>query len=415
LQGVAVHHAGLLPAHKKLVEELFSKKLVKTVFATSTLSAGINMPAKTVVITSVDRPTRNQFGGIDYVPLTANEFHQMSGRAGRRGIDTIGNVVLYKLTNKDSHIAKDLILKAPDKAKSSFSPSYSFLPAYYQRCEDDSLLDYFQRNTLKVYQAENKHKTLVNLKEDFEKYRQALVELNFLEPTEKGYRPTLKGQMLTKAHGYNQLAIVDVIFSGFLEQLNPIELASFAAAMTSEKQDRNNKDKDEMIFAQNLMEMCKKSDDTVPLIDSLMLAFESDDRKNEVEKEHKIKNYSDYKTGIFEAWLAYNWAYKNSENPEKSTNNFKMLGREFVGKKAKGKALSLSSARRFEDGNIYRILAQSTDVLKQIINISEFAIENEYPNKKYYENLIQTATKAVELIKHPPMYDASAVGNNENN
>ncbi len=86
--GVAPHHAGMVPAFKETVEEAFTLGLVKVVFATETLAVGINMPARTVVI---DRLTR--FTGERHVPLKPSDFTQLTGRAGRRGIDPIGHAV----------------------------------------------------------------------------------------------------------------------------------------------------------------------------------------------------------------------------------------------------------------------------------------------------------------------------------
>ncbi|MCW2717249.1 DEAD/DEAH box helicase, partial [Pseudonocardia sp.] len=81
-RGVAAHHAGLLPAFKEVVEELFQKKLVRVVFATETLALGINMPARTVVLESLEK-----FNGEGRVPMTPGEYTLLTGRAGRRGID----------------------------------------------------------------------------------------------------------------------------------------------------------------------------------------------------------------------------------------------------------------------------------------------------------------------------------------
>ena len=86
--GVAPHHAGLVPAFKELVEEAFTEGLVKVVFATETLAVGINMPARTVVIDKLTRYT-----GERHVPLKPSDFTQLTGRAGRRGIDTLGHAV----------------------------------------------------------------------------------------------------------------------------------------------------------------------------------------------------------------------------------------------------------------------------------------------------------------------------------
>ena len=86
--GVAPHHAGLVPAFKEMVEEAFTAGLIKVVFATETLAVGINMPARTVIIDKLTRYT-----GERHVPLKPSDFTQLTGRAGRRGIDTIGHAV----------------------------------------------------------------------------------------------------------------------------------------------------------------------------------------------------------------------------------------------------------------------------------------------------------------------------------
>jgi len=86
--GVAPHHAGLVPAFKEMVEEAFTAGLIKVVFATETLAVGINMPARTVVIDKLTRYT-----GERHVPLKPSDFTQLTGRAGRRGIDTVGHAV----------------------------------------------------------------------------------------------------------------------------------------------------------------------------------------------------------------------------------------------------------------------------------------------------------------------------------
>ena len=88
-RGIASHHAGLLPGWKNLVERMFQEGLIKVVFATETLAAGINMPARSTVISSISKRTDE-----GHRILTANEFLQMSGRAGRRGMDEIGYVVI---------------------------------------------------------------------------------------------------------------------------------------------------------------------------------------------------------------------------------------------------------------------------------------------------------------------------------
>ncbi|HST04945.1 MAG TPA: DEAD/DEAH box helicase, partial [Chloroflexia bacterium] len=88
-RGIGFHHAGLLPILKQLVEELFGQTLMRVVFATDTLALGVNMPARTVVIGRMSK-----WDGVSRRPLIPNEFQQMAGRAGRRGIDEQGHVVM---------------------------------------------------------------------------------------------------------------------------------------------------------------------------------------------------------------------------------------------------------------------------------------------------------------------------------
>ena len=100
-RGLAEHHAGLLPYHKEMVEELFQRGLIKVVFATETLSLGINMPARGVVVSSFTK-----FDGVNFSNLTTGELTQLMGRAGRRGIDVIGHGVILK--ESDVEVGDDL-------------------------------------------------------------------------------------------------------------------------------------------------------------------------------------------------------------------------------------------------------------------------------------------------------------------
>ncbi|MEO0867382.1 MAG: DEAD/DEAH box helicase, partial [Cyanobacteria bacterium J06642_11] len=121
-RGIAAHHAGLLPAWKGLVEELFQAGLIKVVFATETLAAGINMPARTTVISSLSKRTD---GG--HRLLRASEFLQMAGRAGRRGMDFEGHVVTVETPFEGAKEAGYLALAKPDPLVSQFTPSYGMV------------------------------------------------------------------------------------------------------------------------------------------------------------------------------------------------------------------------------------------------------------------------------------------------
>lgn len=128
LNGVASHHAGLLPGWKVLVEKLFQKGLIKVVFATETLAAGINMPARSTVISSVSKRTDS-----GHRMLTASEFLQMSGRAGRRGMDEVGYVTVVGTPFQSPEEVAELVTSDANPLESRFSPTYSMVLNLLQR------------------------------------------------------------------------------------------------------------------------------------------------------------------------------------------------------------------------------------------------------------------------------------------
>jgi superfamily II RNA helicase len=122
LKGIAAHHAGILPAWKGLVEELFGRGLIKVVFATETLAAGINMPARTTVISTLSKRTDK-----GHRLLNASEFLQMAGRAGRRGMDELGHVVAVQTRFEGAKEASYLATAKADPLASQFTPSYGMV------------------------------------------------------------------------------------------------------------------------------------------------------------------------------------------------------------------------------------------------------------------------------------------------
>ena len=110
----------MLPAFKEIVEELFLRKLVRVVFATETLALGINMPARTVVLERLDK-----FNGEARVSITAGEYTQLTGRAGRRGIDTEGHAVILWGQQLDPNMVAGLASKRTYPLNSSFRPTYN--------------------------------------------------------------------------------------------------------------------------------------------------------------------------------------------------------------------------------------------------------------------------------------------------
>ena len=119
-RGIAAHHAGLLPSFKGAVEDLFKRGLVKAVFATETLALGINMPARTVVLEKLMK-----WNGEAHVSITPGEYTQLTGRAGRRGIDIEGNAVVQWSPTVDSAMAAGLASTRTYPLRSSFAPTYN--------------------------------------------------------------------------------------------------------------------------------------------------------------------------------------------------------------------------------------------------------------------------------------------------
>lgn len=123
LRGLAAHHAGMLPTFRHTVEELFTAGLVKAVFATETLALGINMPARTVVLEKLVK-----FNGEQHLPLTPGEYTQLTGRAGRRGIDVEGHAVVVWNPNDATAEPAEIAGLASTRTfplRSSFAPSYN--------------------------------------------------------------------------------------------------------------------------------------------------------------------------------------------------------------------------------------------------------------------------------------------------
>lgn len=128
LKGIASHHAGLLPGWKVLIEKLFQAGLIKVVFATETLAAGINMPARSTVISSISKRTDS-----GHRTLTPSEFLQMSGRAGRRGMDEVGYVTVVGTSFQSPAEVAELVLSDANPLISRFSPSYYMVLNLLQR------------------------------------------------------------------------------------------------------------------------------------------------------------------------------------------------------------------------------------------------------------------------------------------
>ena len=121
-RGIGIHHSGLLPILKETIEILFQEGLIKVLFATETFSIGLNMPAKTVVFTNV-----RKFDGLTLRWVSPSEFVQMSGRAGRRGLDDRGIVIMMIEEQMEPGVAKEIVRGEQDKLNSAFYLGYNMI------------------------------------------------------------------------------------------------------------------------------------------------------------------------------------------------------------------------------------------------------------------------------------------------
>ena len=220
-RGIAYHHAGMLPRLKEVIERLFTKRLIKVIFTTETFALGINMPARTVVFDELRKYHGRFFG-----PLRTRDFYQMSGRAGRRGIDKEGFV--YSRINPrytSFQELKKIIYGQPEKVTSRFNASYATVLNLYEKYKE-GLCDIYPRS-FHYYQRKERfrHKALELLHSKVKILR----ELRYI----KDERLTDKGRFASKIYGY-ELSLGELYEKGLLEDLSERELGILCLAAVYE-------------------------------------------------------------------------------------------------------------------------------------------------------------------------------------
>jgi ATP-dependent RNA helicase HelY len=184
-RGIAMHHAGMLPYAKETVETLFQRGLIKVVFATETLSLGLNMPARACVVSSFTK-----FDGTGFHALTSTELTQLMGRAGRRGIDTLGHGVILKESDVDVRDIYGAAIGGEMSVESKFAPTYTMVLALLktrtlERAEE--LLD----RSFGQYQALRRSEHWVHRKANLEELRADLSRRVFRHPRQACTETTL--------------------------------------------------------------------------------------------------------------------------------------------------------------------------------------------------------------------------------
>jgi superfamily II RNA helicase len=221
LNGIAFHHAGMLPTLKEVVEQLFTSKLIKFIFTTETFALGINMPAKTVAFDEL-----RKFYGTHFANLRTRDFFQMAGRAGRRGMDVQGFV--YSRVNPHDLPYPGLvrmIYGQPEPIESQFNSCYATLLNLYAQF-GSKLLDIYPRS-LHFYQSNKKGR--IKGAAAIERKLALLKELGHLGAE----KLTAKGEFASWMYGY-ELLLSELLEEGYLETLDEKKLSVLLSALVFE-------------------------------------------------------------------------------------------------------------------------------------------------------------------------------------
>ena len=219
-RGVAAHHAGLVPLFRETVEECFAAGLLKVVFATETLSLGINMPARSVVI---ERFTK--YGGAGRATLTSGEYLQLTGRAGRRGLDEEGHAVVAWSSEITFAEAARVASAPPPDLRSAFRPTYNLAVNLVARFDRETATAVLQRSFAQ-WQARRPDLLLEQLS-----HRVAVLEgMGYLD----GWALTPAGRRLSRIYHEADLLIAEALGADVLAVAEPAVLAGVLSAVVFE-------------------------------------------------------------------------------------------------------------------------------------------------------------------------------------
>jgi superfamily II RNA helicase len=223
--GVAAHHAGLVPSMKLAVEQCFLEGLLGAVFATETLSLGINMPARTVVIERFSK-----YGGAGRATLTSGEYAQLTGRAGRRGLDDEGHaVIVFNPEVQFSDMARVALAPPPD-LHSSFRPTYNLTVNLVGRFDRVTALEVLAASYAQFEADRRMGPQRRPLAEVLARRLGVLSELGYVE----GWSLTDRGRLLRGVYHDADLLVADALCDGLLDDLEPSLVAGVLSAFVFE-------------------------------------------------------------------------------------------------------------------------------------------------------------------------------------
>lgn len=222
------HHAGQLPGWRLLVERMMTLGHLEVIFSTSTVAAGVNFPARTVVLIQSDR-----FNGRTFVDMTATDLHQMSGRAGRRGMDKVGFMLVVPGKHLDIPLVKELILSDPEPLKSKITINFSMVLNLLLSHDMEGVKQLLRLSFAAFHEnprrAEKVHAKLLK------GFRNHLSLLEELEYVDSGGTPTYDGKWAAQLRLDHPLLIAELIRAGEFQGLDPRDLAALIAPFATDK------------------------------------------------------------------------------------------------------------------------------------------------------------------------------------
>ncbi|MFH0875609.1 MAG: DEAD/DEAH box helicase [archaeon] len=224
-KGIAFHHAGMLPFAKELVEKLFAKGMIKVLFATETFAVGINMPAKSVAFASMYK-----YDGMNFRYLFSKEYFQMAGRAGRRGIDLVGDV--YIMINRNEYDDFNKIKKVTsadiEPIKSQFKLSYNTVINLINNYPDERMRDILLRSSFDYFQRRQEKN--IRVKASFNHKFKILEALGFIKDNEL----TEKGLFSRRIYD-NEILVTEIFCGDIYKQLSDYEMIVICASIIYEE------------------------------------------------------------------------------------------------------------------------------------------------------------------------------------
>jgi ATP-dependent RNA helicase HelY len=224
-RGLAMHHAGMVPAFREIVETCFVQNLLAVVFATETLALGVNMPARSVAL---EKFSKYSDAGRRF--LTSGEYAQMTGRAGRRGLDDEGHAIVCFAPEVSLMDVGRVAISHPSELHSSFRPTYNFTANLINHFEIDTALEVVQRSYAQFEADHRPAGSRRSLGDQMRARHHVLEELGYAD----GWRLNQQGQLLRSIYHECDLLIAECVTAGVYDDLEPAQLAGLLSSFVYE-------------------------------------------------------------------------------------------------------------------------------------------------------------------------------------